>query len=158
MEHIPARRGRPPASQSEAPETAIEAAAAPVKRRRRASVGGHAQRLGAPERPGYTRRWVNDAENRIAEIDELAYEFVSERGIQTNDPSSRIARTVGTKPNGEPLRAYLMETPDELYAEGVAEKEAFNGKVDEAIRKGRYAEGHGGDTAFGSGSIKQVER
>ncbi len=151
----PARRGRPPKSEA---ETEVVEGAAPAKRRRRASVGGHAQRLSAPERQGYTRRWVNDAENRIADVDELAYEFVSERGIQTHDPSSRIARTVGTKPNGEPLRAYLMETPDELYAEGVSEKEAFNGKVDEAIRKGRYAEGHGGDTAFGSGSIKQVER
>lgn len=150
------RRGRPPKSEA---DVSVEGeAGAPIKRRRRASVGGFAQKLDAPARPGYTRRWVNDKDNRIAEVDGLAYDFVSERGIKTDDPSSRVARTVGTMANGEPLKAYLMETPDELYAEGVAEKEAHNGKVDEAIRRGRYADGMGDETAFGSGSIKQVER
>lgn len=152
MNDTPARRGRPPVT-----ETASGVAETPPKRRRRASVGGHAQKLAAPPREGYTRRWVNDADNRIANVGELAYEFVNEQGIKTDDPSSRVRRTVGTKANGEPLHAYLMETPNELYAEGVAEKEALNAQVDEAIRQGRYSEGHGDENTYGRGSIK-VER
>lgn len=164
MEHIPARRrGRPPIAVAppQAPASSASPSptdvGAPVKRRRRASVGGHATKLMAPSRPGYTRRWVNDAANRIAEIDELAYEFVSEQGIKTDDPSSRVRRLVGTQANGEPLHAYLMETPDELYAEGVAEKEAHAAQVDEAIRAGRDSTGQMDDKSYGQGSIK-VER
>lgn len=161
MEHIPEvrRRGRPPIAQTDAAiaaEAQPETAAAPSRRRRRASVGGHAMKLAAPVRPGYTRRWFNDQNNRIAEAEELAYEHVTEPGIQTDDPSSRVRRVVGTKANGEPLYSYLMETPDELYAEGVAEKEAHNAKVDEAIRDGRDSTGSG-DLTRGHGSI-QVER
>ena len=160
-EHIPAtRRGRPPASvaasASIAPE-AQETAANPSKRRRRASVGGHATKLEAPARPGFTRRWFNDLNNRIAEGDDLAYDHVTEQGIKTDDPSSRVRRLVGTKANGEPLYAYLMETPDELYAEGVAEKEARANEIDKAIRAGRDSTGQMDANSYGQGSIK-VER
>ena len=155
MENIPEvrRRGRPPLTDN-APAAPVEATSAPIKRRRRASVGGHALKLTAPARPGYTRRWVNDADNRIAEIDELAYDFVNEAGIKTDDPSSRVAKIVGTKANGEPLKAYLMETPDELYADGVAEKEAHNARIDTAIREGRDSTGHMDENSYGHGSIK----
>jgi hypothetical protein len=126
------------------------------KRRRRASVGGHALKLSAPTREGVTRRWVNDDGNRIAEARELGYDFVSETGIQTADPGSHISRLVGTKANGEPLHAHLMETPNELYAEGVAEKEAANRLIDEAITAGRDSTGRL-ENQYGHGSIK-VER
>src|SRR3546814_3125814 len=121
------RRQRADTVQDE-PVTGVheETASAPTKRRRRASVGGHALKLSAPVRKGYTRRWFNDHDNRIADAHELGYDHVTEAGVQSSDPGSRISRLVGTKANGEPLRAYLMETPDELYAEGVAEKEAHN--------------------------------
>ena len=163
MESIPEvrRRGRPPVVKAE-PDggtTFIEAtipSAAPSKRRRRASVGGHAMKLGAPLRAGFTRRWFNDQNNRIADAEELAYEHVSELGIKTHDPSSRVRRVVGTKANGEPLFSYLMETPNELYAEGVAEKEALHAMVDKAISEGRDSTGSG-DLTRGHGSI-QVER
>lgn len=126
------------------------------KRRRRASVGGHALKLSAPTREGVKRRWVNDDGNRIAEARELGYDFVSETGIQTADPGSHVTRLVGTKANGEPLHAHLMETPDELYAEGVAEKEAANRLIDEAITAGRDSTGRL-ENQYGHGSIK-VER
>ena len=147
------RRGRPPVVEAAA---ASEPLAAPTQKRRRASVGGHAMKLTAPAKPGMVRRWFNDLNNRIAEAGELAYEFVTDRGIKTSDPSSRVSRIVGTKPNGEPLHAYLMETPDELYAEGVAEKEAHNAQVDEAIAAGRDSTGqHQSDGYVGQGSIKR---
>lgn len=157
MENIPEvrRRGRPPVAKAEAHAAqAPEIPTSPGKRRRRASVGGHAMKLAAPARAGFTRRWFNDLNNRIATAEELAYEFVTERGIETHDPGSRVSRIVGTKANGEPLRAYLMETPDELFAGGVAEKEDRNAEVDQAIRAGQDSTGqHQSDGYVGQGSI-----
>lgn len=131
--------------------------ATPPKRRRRASVGGHAMKLSAPSRPGFTRRWFNDNGNRIAEAIDLGYEFVAETGIQTDDPGFRISRLVGNKPNGDPLKAFLMETPDELFAEGVAEKEAHNRQIDEAISAGSPTDGPIAPAAesYGQGSIQR---
>jgi hypothetical protein len=72
----------------------------------------------------------------------LGYEHVTDTGVQTSSPGSRISRLVGTKANGEPLQAFLMETPNELYAEGVAEREDQNRLVDEAISAGRDVDGN----------------
>ena len=130
---------------------------APSSRRRRTSVGGHKSKLDAPARAGEVRRWVNDDGNRIDECRELGYEFVSDKGVQTSSPGSRISRLVGTKANGEPLHAYLMETPDELYAQGLAEQEASNRLIDEAITAGRDSTGRMDEYQYGQGSIK-VER
>lgn len=160
------RRGRAPLGldnlneqqQNDDTEQSDEQGAAPTKRRRRASVGGHALKLQAPPRAGFTRRWVNDDGNRLAEADELGYDFVSETGIKTSGPGSRVSRLVGTKANGEPLHAFLMETPDELYAEGVAEKEAEARKIEEAIVGGQDSTGQmsqiPGSERYGHGSIK----
>lgn len=126
----------------------------PAKRRRRKSVGGFVSKLDAPLRQGETRRWVNDDAGRIDELRELGYEFVSEKGIQTADPGSRISRLVGTKANGEPLHAYLMETPDELFAQGQSEREAACQLIDEAITAGRDSTGRMDEHQYGQGSIK----
>lgn len=175
MEHIPeVRRGRRPkaataqtAKQAQAELTAQVAtaterqaavdAAMPPKRRRRASVGGMARKLDAPTRPGFVRRFFNDVGNRLATALDLGYDFVDEPGVQTADPSSRINRLAGTQPNGAPLKTYLMETPDELYAEGVAEKEALNRQIDEAISAGSPTEGQIAPKgeSYGQGSIKR---
>ena len=149
------RRGRPPLSvEAEAEQQPIPKSS----RRRRASVGAASLKLSAPTREGYTRRWVNDDANNLAEKQELAYEFVTETGITSSDPGSRISRLVGTKANGEPLRAYLMETPNELYAEGVAEKEAHNRQIDEAIAAGNPTEDSHNiphREIYGEGSIRR---
>ena len=161
---VPAARGRrrklaTPLADAAAP--AVEAIQSDEKipvpvngRRRRASTGGHSLKLTAPPRDGYKRHWFNDDGNRLADAHELGYDHVVGGGIQTSDPGSRISRLVGTKANGEPLRAYLMETPDELYAQGLAEKEAHNRQIDEAIIAGRDSTGQMGSETYGSGSIK----
>lgn len=150
------RRGRPPlhdnpTAKVETGETAL------VGRRRRASVGGHALKLLAPEKPGFVRRWVNDSGNRIAQAEELAYEFVSDPSIKSTDAGSRVSRVVGTQANGEPLRAFLMETPVKEYQAGLAEKEAHNAQIDEAIRSGVDTTGQLGPATetYGQGSIKR---
>lgn len=138
----PRRRGRPPAvplDQVLASPPAPPAAAGTDTerpRRRRASVGGFSKKLDAPQREGFTRRWFNDDGNRLAEADDLGYSHVSETGLKSSSPGSRVSRLVGTKANGEPLHAFLMETPNELYAEGVADREAAARTVDEAINRG----------------------
>lgn len=125
----------------------------PRKRRARTSVGGFQQKLGAPQREGYVRRFVNDVGNNIAEKENLAYDFVHDTGIQTDGPDGRVRRLVGTQQNGAPQYAYLMETPREEYDAGVADKEAYHRQVDEAIRAGRDATGRV-ENSYGEGSIK----
>jgi hypothetical protein len=151
------RRGRPPNNPNSPADTAPEAAPAPTSRRRRSQVGDFAMKLLAPARPGFMRRWFNDKDNRIADAGELAYDHVMQAGIETSDPGARISRLVGTKPNGEPMRAYLMETPTELYAEGVAERESHNRLVEQAILDGRDSTGKMGTDApiYGQGSIQR---
>lgn len=133
MENITTRRGRPPKVEVDPVQTVTDAA--PPKRRRRASVGGHAMKLSAPQRLGYVRRWVNDTGNRIAMAEEMAYDFVTDPAAQTTDVGSRISRLVGTQANGEPMRAYLMETPEEEYRAGAEEKEAHLRQIDEAMTR-----------------------
>jgi hypothetical protein len=104
--------------------------------------------------PGFKRRFFNDDGNRLADAEELGYDHVSETGLKTSSPGSRVSRLVGTKANGEPLHAFLMETPDELYAQGEAEKEAACRTVDDAIRAGRDSTGQMSPTeTYGQGSI-----
>lgn len=149
----PKRRGRPPMNADAA--EAVNVDGAPPKRRRRASVGGHALKLEAPTRPGFIRRWVNDDNNRIAKADDLAYDFVTDTSIQGTGEGSRVSRLVGTKANGEPLRAYLMETPVEEYQAGLAEKEAINRQIDDTITRGEDSTGQLAPEGerYGAGSI-----
>lgn len=153
------RPGRPAKMQTtEGATNDLEAQAKPG-RRRRASVGGAAMKLAAPQREGFVRRWVNDDNNRLARAEELAYDFVTDTGIASSDTGTRISRLVGTKANGDPLRAYLMETPAEEYAIGVAEREADHRQIEAAIIAGRDSTGKLGDEAqYGHGEIKAGPR
>ena len=162
MDHTePRRRGRPPLATTAIATPDAEAgdlrdtAPSTTKRRRRASVGGHALKLEAPQRAGFVRRWVNDQNNRIAKAEELAYDFVTETSIQGTGEGTRVSRLVGTKANGEPLRAYLMETPVEEYQAGLAEKESINRQIDDAITRGEDSTGQLGPSSeqYGEGSI-----
>ena len=106
------RRGRPP-RQPEAEQQA-EAGVPKAKRRRRGALEhGGALKLHAPTREGFVRRWVNDKGNRIAELEEIGYTLVEERGIDTDGPGSRVNRLAGTHEGGAPLKTYLMEIPEE---------------------------------------------
>lgn len=148
-DYQPRRRGRPAKVAQETAPTAPAVSAAteakaPVpqsKRRPRGSVGGFGKKLHAPTREGYVRRFVNDSGNNIAEKMELGYTFVEEPGVQTFDPGSRINRLAGTKDGGAPLKTFLMETPLELYEQGVREKEEENRRVDQDIEAGRDTAG-----------------
>jgi hypothetical protein len=126
---------------TDAPEGAVPKS----RRRRRSSNGGMQLKLQAPERKGYVRRWVNDNPARVQNMEELGYDF-AEADTKTDGQGTRISRIVGTKPDGSPLHAYLMETPTEEYAIGVQDKEERLKPFEQAIRAGRDPEGKLTDT------------
>jgi len=111
------------------------------QRRRRASTGGFALKLDAEQRPGFTRRFVNGDPARIREMEELGYTLVADKAdrasgkTRTDGLGTRISRHAGKQETGEPMQAYLMETPDTLHAQGVAEKEDARKPFEEAIRR-----------------------
>ena len=95
-----------------------------------------------------------DDKGRIAELQSLDYDFVSAPGVKSDDLGSKVRRRTGTKENGDPQYSYLMETPEESYREGVADKEAINRQVDEALRANRDPEGRlNPETAYGKNSL-----
>lgn len=115
-----------------------------AQRRRRASVGGLALKLDAPQREGYVRRWVNGDPLRIARMEELGYTRVSEAAgegkSRTDGLGTRITRHAGRDEDGKPFQAVLMETPVEFHHEGEAEKEAGRKSFEETIRRGLKTE------------------
>ncbi len=152
---VPLAESLPIRSDAEgSPEPTAEAAEAPApaKRRARASVGGLKLRLAVPEREGYRRYWFNDTPGRLAEAEDLAYEHVTDPGLKSDNPGGPVRRLVGTQANGQPLHAYLMETPLEEYQRGEAEREEQHRAIDDAIAAGRDATGRVQD-AYGEGSI-----
>jgi hypothetical protein len=87
-----------------------------------------------------TMRWVNDEPGRILKMHELGYDF-AERDTRTDGQGTRIERHVGTAPTAPLKLAYLMETPDDQYAIGVAEKEERLKPFEEAINRGEDTTG-----------------
>lgn len=116
------------------------------QRRRRPSTGGFALKLDAPVRDGYKRRFVNGDPARIQEMHELGYSFVTDSATatgkaRTDGKGTRITRHAGKLDSGAPMQAVLMETPDNLYVEGVAEKELARKPFEDAIRRSQDTTG-----------------
>lgn len=133
---------REPAADAAEPQDTTQAVE-PTRRRQRANLGGFSQRLAVEARPGFVRRWVNDDGSGRPERlhTDLAYDFVTDSSVKSDVAGSRIARNVGRKPTGEPMLAYLMETPETEYAVGVAEKEDRLKPFEEAISSNRDTTG-----------------
>jgi hypothetical protein len=127
--------------------------AAPSSRRRRKAITGLNLKLAATERLGYFRRWFVDKPGRIAEAHELAYEHVSEQGLKSDGPDSRVRRLTGTDGFGAPQYSYLMETPLAEYQAGIDDKEANHTAFEQAILRGTDPEGNLSD-AYGRGKIE----
>lgn len=111
-----------------------------TSRRRRAPVGGFRQKLDAPKRPGYVRRWVDDSPARIMEMQELGYDFAQDQAAtgakRTDGLGSRISRMGGRRDDGSPHHLVLMETPDAEYAIGAQEKADALKPFEDALRAG----------------------
>lgn len=113
---------------------------AKTTRRRRAPIGGFRQKLDAPQRPGYVRRWVDDSPARIMEMQELGYDFAQDKAAdgarRTDGQGSRISRMGGKRDDGSPHHLVLMETPVEDYDLGRKEKEDALKPFEDALRAG----------------------
>jgi hypothetical protein len=121
--------------------TAETAQATPKsQRRRRASTGGFKQKLDAPTRKGYVRRWVDNDPSRIMAMEELGYALVADKAGEdenrTEGMGTRIARHGGKRDNGQAQQLVLMECRAEDYAMGEREKEDQLKPFEEAIRRG----------------------
>jgi hypothetical protein len=91
--------------------------------------------------------WFNDQDGRPERALDAGYEFVKPeevRGIGdrevhsgNTDLNSKVSRVVGRAEGGQPIRAYLMKLPLDLYNEDQAKKQEANDLVDRAIRAGR---------------------
>lgn len=82
------------------------------RERRRGEIGSGNFKLAAPQRPGFVRRWVNDVVGRVDQFRENGWDVVQEDGTDS--------RHVGGQKN--PLKAVLMELPEEFYREDQAKK------------------------------------
>lgn len=120
------------------------------QRRRRASVGGFKQKLDAPQRKGYVRRWVDNDPSRIMAMQDLGYSMVAEKAgedeARTDGMGTRIARHGGKRGDGAPQQLVLMECRADDYALGVQDKEAALKPFEEALRAGTDTTGRMTDT------------
>lgn len=112
-------RKTPPATDAERYPEREETARKRAPRRRRPLVGAQ-QKMARPQRDGFHRHWVNDEDGRPEMFMEAGYEFVPAMGDDGDNTSGNEEITVGVKPDGSPLKAYLMEQPDEFRQEDLA--------------------------------------
>lgn len=112
-------------------------------RSKRVPLGVARSKLSVPVRPGYQRRWINDAEGRIANAEAGGYQFAQDPSLQigqadidneNRDLGARVSRVVD-KTTGQ--KAYLMEIKEDFYKEDQAAKVAKVEEVDRRIKKGK---------------------
>jgi hypothetical protein len=111
----------------------------PKQRRERVPLSAMRQKLQAPKREGFTRRWVNDEGGRPQDFERAGYAFVEDEGVHTDGEGSRISRRVGKTDEGRPIYAFLMEQKQEWYDEDQAEKNKELDATDQAIKSGNIA-------------------
>jgi hypothetical protein len=112
-------------------------------RERPNTLGGMSLQLGiVGEIPGYHLYWENDENGAVERLLMEGFDFVTQDELYSKkasivpdlDISSVISRFVkGMRVDGQPLRAYLMKCPDEVWA---------------ARESGRYAEADARDRAI----------
>ena len=109
-------------------------------RTRRRNLGGARLKLEViGDLPGYHLYWANDHEGAIENLLYDGFDFVKpdEVGmvshiVEDTDLSNRISRFVGPKPDGTPMRAYLLKCSNEIWAdyEDAREEQAATWEAD----------------------------
>lgn len=112
----------------------------------RVPFGVARSKLSVPGRPGYVRRWVNDAEGRLQQAEQGGYQFAKDDSLQigvqdvdnvNRDLGARVSRVVD-KTTGQ--KAYLMEIKKEFYDEDQATKAAALKVTEKQILEGRIGD------------------
>lgn len=111
-------------------------------RKKRVPLGTPKQKMGAPKRAGYVRRWVNDTPGRLIQAQEAGYEFVAdeESAHEKGRAGARKLR-VGVTEEKVSLYAYLMEIPEEFYNEDQALKQEPIDQFEDQLRHGGKVSG-----------------
>lgn len=139
------RRGRPPKVRTDNSGPQRE----PVGRGTRIPLGAAQPKLGASQRPGYVRRWINDDRQRLQLAQSAGYEFVlSDPNAKSSDDGNKISQIVGSKDGGGGLRAYLMEIREEWYREDQAVKTQKIKATENMIKRGELTKKVGEDGAY----------
>ena len=121
-----------------------------AERKARVPIGSHRMKLKADTREGYIRRWVNDTPGRLDMFREAGYEHVTDPKLVVGEGDdinqrpgidSMVSRAVGIREDNQPLRAYLMEIPEEFYKEDQESKMAQVEEREEALRRGQDNQG-----------------
>lgn len=135
--------GRPTREQSEERRADREGAG----RQSRVPLGVARAKLSVPQRPGFVRRWVNDAEGRLMQAEQGGYQYATDQSLQigavdidnvNRDLGARVSRVVD-KTTGQ--KAYLMEIKEDFYAEDQADKAAKVAEKDQLIKTGKLDDG-----------------
>lgn len=119
-------------ARTEAPAPdALSADAPRVTAATRRPFGSTAQRLEYAQRAGYHRHWFNEVPGRLERALTAGYNFVED--VQ----GKRVNRVVGVAHEGGPLKAFLMEIPQEWYDQDMGAEQKKVAETNEAIRSGR---------------------
>lgn len=112
--------------------------------RRQSNLGGARLKLAVHgEIPGHKLYWCNDDNNELELHLEDGFSFVQQnevglnRGVvQDKDVDNRVSKYVGTKANGDPMRAYLLKCPQDIWDDLQAASQEQANQWDSAILAG----------------------
>lgn len=108
----------------------------------RKPFGTFDQKLAYPNKEGFHRHWFNDEPGRIMRARDAGYE-------QVHDEDGRpVSTVVGIGRGGQPLVAFLMELPLELFQEDMAAQETVVHSLLTQIGRGEHAKPGGTDGAL----------
>lgn len=130
------------------PRAARETSRDGVGRAERVPLGTPQAKLDFSEyqRPGYQLRVINDKGDRMRRAEVAGWQFVEDKRERDEaGRGKRVTLTVGTKEDGAPLWAYLMEIRDEFYKEDQQAKQSAIDESEAAITSGNPA-GESGET------------
>ena len=132
---------------------ALERVDVGVRRKERVPVGQR-NRLTAPRRPGFKRRFVNIQPGRIEMFEGAGYQTVTDQTYDPDNPGVvKIAnRTVGATPLGSAVveevgggqQAVLMEIREDHYNEDQAKKARILDEMEAQIKRRPKKDGHYG--------------
>ncbi len=151
--------GKDPETGKEVEGYALERVDAGSRRQERIPIGQR-NRLTAPKRPGYVRRFVNTTPGRVQMFEDAGYQMVTD---QTYDPENpgvvKIGdRTSGATPMGSAVvedvgggqQAVLMEIREDWYNEDQAKKARRLDEMEAQIKRRPTKSGHYGSVKMES--------
>lgn len=109
------------------------------ERTRRTPINGTRSRLTVRgKEPGFVYRIVNDTEDRIASLQEMGYEIVTDSSVTVGDKRIANPSQEGSPVKvsvGQGTQAYVMRQKQEYFDEDQAAKNARNDELEAGMKK-----------------------